>query len=93
MGTLSKFSIELILITAFFFYEYMFRGFKVLIKGEELTLFPDSVYKIIFKPFRRSEIVYRSMRQKLMAFGGVFISGALFSMMILLFFFSTKGRN
>lgn len=88
MGKLSNFGIELILVTVFFFYEYMFRGFKVLVKGEKLTLFPDSLYKIILKPFRRSEITYRSTRQKLMAYGGVFISGALFSMLLFLFFSS-----
>jgi hypothetical protein len=88
MGKLSNFGTELILVTAFFFYEYMFRGFKVLIKDEKLTLFPDSLYKIIFKPFRRSGIAYRSTRQKLMAYGGVFLSGSLFSMLLFLFFFS-----
>ena len=84
MGKLSNFGIELILITAFFFYEYMFRGFKVLIKDEELILFPDSLIKL----FRKSGIAYRSTRQKLMAYSGVFLSGALFSMLLFLFFSS-----
>lgn len=73
-------SLSMIIMFLFFIYEYMFRGYKVLIKGEELTLFPDSMYKLIFKLLSKKEIPYNAKRQKLWAYSGIFISGALYAL-------------
>jgi hypothetical protein len=61
----------------------MFRGYKVLIKGEELTLFPDSMYKLIFNLLTKKDIPYKAKRQKLWAYSGIFMSGAFYVLLLL----------
>ena len=77
--------ITLILMTLFFFYEYMYRGFKVLIKNEEITLFPDNMYGLIYRLFTKRKIPYRFKREKLWAYTGVFLSSVFYA--FLMFYF------
>ena len=73
-------------MTIFFFYEYIIRGYKVLIKDEPITLFPDNMYGLINKLLLKRETPYRSKREKTLAYVGVFISGALYTFLTLYFF-------
>lgn len=79
---LTKYGITLILMIIFFFYEYMFRGYKVLIKEKELTLFPDSLYMLIFNLLTKRKMPYRVKREKMLAYSGIFISGILFALLV-----------
>jgi hypothetical protein len=79
---LTNFGISLIIGTLFFFYEYMFRGFQVLIKGKKLTLFPDNFYRFITRILLKTEIPYRPKREKMVAYIGVFLSGVSFVMLM-----------
>ena len=77
--------ITLILMTLLFFYEYMFRGLKVLIKDKELTLFPDNLYGFIIWLLTKRKISYRIKRQKMLAYIGVFLSGLSFALLSVYF--------
>ena len=82
---LTDVGITLILMTLFFFYEYMFRGLKILIKDKELTLFPDNMYGLIVRLFTKEKIPYRLRRQKMLAYVGVFLSGVSFALLSVYF--------
>lgn len=80
--------IALILMTLFFFYEYMFRGLKVLVNDKEITLFPDNFYIFFTRILFKIEIPYRHKREKMVAYVGVFLSGMFYA--FLMFFFIGK---
>ena len=83
---LNFFRITLILMTLFFFYEYMIRGYKVLIKDEEITLFPDNMYGLINRFILKRKMPYNSKREKTLAYVGVFIAGSFYAFLTLYFF-------
>lgn len=82
---LNSLGIALIIGTLLLFYEYMFRGLKVLIKGKEITLFPDNVYRFLTRILFNKEIPYRLNRQKMVAYMGIFLSGVSYT--LLMFYF------
>ena len=83
---LNGLGITLVLLTLFFFYEYMIRGYKVLIKDEKITLFPDNMYGLINKLILKRKIPYSSKREKTLAYVGVFITGAFYTFLTLYLF-------
>jgi len=82
---LTEIRITLILMTLFFFYEYMFRGLRVLLNDKELTLFPDNMYGLIIWLISKRKIPYRLKRQKMLAYVGVFLSGISFALLSVYF--------
>lgn len=83
---LNGLGVTLVLMTLFFFYEYMIRGYKVLIKDEKTTLFPDNMYGLINRLILKRKIPYNSKREKTLAYVGVFITGAFYTFLTLYFF-------
>ena len=81
-------SIEFLFIFGFFIYEYVIRGYKILIKEEEIKIFPYSIGKYLrfLNPDREN---YNIKTHQKMAFVGLFLSGmvlVLFSMYIYLLY-------
>ena len=77
-------NIDNFILMAFFMYEYMFRGYQVLVKGKELSIFPDSLVKISSKIFPSIHYKFNLSKQKQLAFSGLIVS----SWIVFSFFYS-----
>lgn len=88
INKITKSFLFILIITIFFFYEYIFRGSKILLKEENITLFPYNLIKLCSKLIPTVKYKYNINKQKVMAIRGIFLSGFIFLFFcILLFYF------
>ena len=74
------------LVLIFFIYEYMYKGYKLLVRGEKRTIFPYNFKEALSKRFPKIQYSYNYKLQRVMAYGGIFLSGMIFAYFIFMFF-------